>query len=383
MAVGALLIADENQGVSETLEGSVSNAESVQIDSASLKGVFGEESESDKEEGSGNKYSRKSLVKSLSDGSLRESPQRREMLKRKSFNAEEGSQKMAKLEEEEENRRKRLKLNFDDERERKENCEIERKGKRIVKEEEEGKKIFGAPTSGIEEVKDKEHGREGPSEIEVRNENDGRESFSEIEELKDEHSRGGVSEIEEVGDENGGRGRVSEIEEEIEVRDEDNRRGGFSEIEEEEDGYHRRGGRGFSVVEEEDDIEEEEEGLRRRGRYRRGGGRVSEIEEDDEHDGRGIVSEIEEEDKHYRRFLSFRRVTEIEEVDEEKSNLSPSTRFSEDIKVSPIIEVHTTPKSPDYLEKREKAKFQTGRDLKKFWLNGKKGLNGSPIINTS
>jgi len=376
------LSADENQGVSETLEGSVSNAESVQIDSASLKGVFGEESESDKEEGSGNKYSRKSLVKSLSEGSLRESPQRKEMLKRKSFNAEKGSQKMAKLEEEEENRRKRLKLNFDDERERKENCEIERKGKRIVKEEER-KTIFGTPTSEIEEVRDEKHGREGPSEIEVRDENGGRESFSEIEEVKDEHSRGGVLEIEKVKEEHDGRGeggfseieeeendgyhrrgggRVFEIEEEIEeVRDEDNRRGRVSEVEEEEDEYNRKGGGGFSEIEEEDDIEEEEEGLRRRGRYRRREGRVSEIEEVvDERDGGGIVSEIEEEEDEYnRRFLSFRRVTEIEELDdEEKISLSPSTRFSDEIRLSPIIGLNNTPQSPDYLEKREKAKFQ-------------------------
>nr|CAD2166948.1 unnamed protein product [Meloidogyne enterolobii] len=298
---------------------------------------------------------------------------------------------MAKLEEEEENRRKRLKLNFDDERERKENCEIERKGKRIVKEEER-KTIFGTPTSEIEEVRDEKHGREGPSEIEVRDENGGRESFSEIEEVKDEHSRGGVLEIEKVKEEHDGRGeggfseieeeendgyhrrrgggRVFEIEEEIEeVRDEDNRRGRVSEVEEEEDEYNRKGGGGFSEIEEEDDIEEEEEGLRRRGRYRRREGRVSEIEEVvDERDGGGIVSEIEEEEDEYnRRFLSFRRVTEIEELDdEEKISLSPSTRFSDEIRLSPIIGLNNTPQSPDYLEKREKAKFQFKRDWKEF-----------------
>uniref|UniRef100_A0A915P2T5 Uncharacterized protein n=1 Tax=Meloidogyne floridensis TaxID=298350 RepID=A0A915P2T5_9BILA len=131
------------------------------------------------------------------------------------------------------------------------------------------------------------------------------------------------------------------------------------------------------------------EGLRRRGRYRRGGGRVSEIEEEedeynrrgeggvseieeeeDEYNrrGEGGVSEIEEEEDEYnRRFLSFPRVTEIEEVDEEEDNLtiSPSTRLSEGIRVSPIIEVHNTP-SPDYLEKREKAKFQFKKDWKEF-----------------
>uniref|UniRef100_A0A1I8AXF3 Uncharacterized protein n=1 Tax=Meloidogyne hapla TaxID=6305 RepID=A0A1I8AXF3_MELHA len=198
------------------LPGSISHAESVQIDTASLKGVFGEESESEKEENSKNKNLKKSFTKSLSEGSLKDiSLQRKEMLKRKSFNAEEGFQKINKIEEEEENKRKRLKLNFNDEKEMKEKYferEIERKGKRILAEKEdeeledyqtkgeetknEIKNIFEASTSEIEEIKNENDGKGRVSEIEEeKEENDGREGFlpfkrvTEIEEVEEEEEK--------------------------------------------------------------------------------------------------------------------------------------------------------------------------------------------------